>query len=161
METTSKRQSNLFSSIKFPELVLDLVIYLYILLFFYTAFSKMITYSSFVKILSELPLIGWMHLFLASFIIVLEVLFGLLLIFPKTRIKGLWVSLFLMVCFTIYLGYHIMVRSKLPCSCGGVISGMTWPQHFLFNIAFILMAIIGLLVNYWLTKLKISTRGNR
>lgn len=161
METTSKRPVNFFGSFKFSELVLDLVIYLYILLFFYTAFSKMITYRSFVKVLSELPLIGGIHLFLAGFLIGLEVAFGLLLIFPKTRIKGLWGALILMSCFTVYLGYHIMVRSKLPCSCGGVVSGMTWPQHLIFNMAFILMAIIGLLINNRLTKLKISTRGSR
>jgi len=128
-------------------LIVDLGVYSYILLFFYTAFSKLITFPSFLKVLSDLPLIGQWHELLAVGVIFLEIFLGMLLVFPKTRIIGLWMSLGLMILFTLYLAYHVMVRSKLPCSCGGVISGMTWPQHVAFNVGFILLAGFGLLAD--------------
>ncbi|RQO77791.1 hypothetical protein DBR40_07390 [Pedobacter sp. KBW01] len=159
MKTITQR--NIFTRTKAWETALDLITYLYVLLFFYTACSKMITYSSFNKILSELPYLASLHAILAPAFIGLEVVLGILLIIPRTRIKGLWGAMLLMMVFTVYLGYNIIERTKLPCSCGGVISGMTWPHHLLFNSAFIAMAIAGLYINNRLKQTKISTRGHR
>lgn len=129
------------------EYLIDLAVYAYVLLFFYTAFSKIITYAAFLKVLSDLPMIGGIHQYVAGTVIGLEIGFGMLLVVPRSRITGLWLSLGLMLLFTVYLGYHVMVHSKLPCSCGGVISGMTWPMHVAFNIAFILLALSALWMN--------------
>ena len=142
------------------ELVVDFTAYAYILLYFYTAFSKLITYSSFLKVLSDLPVIGDWHELVAIALILIEIVFGLLLVFPKTRLLGLWLSLGLMMTFTFYLSYHIMVNSKLLCSCGGVISGMSWPQHVVFNAGFIFAGAVALIINKDYT-IKIFSRGSR
>ncbi|MCX2477176.1 hypothetical protein OQZ33_22775 [Pedobacter sp. MC2016-05] len=147
MDTKFQNSPQKNSSLKWMGLIVDLAVYSYILLFFYTAFSKLITYSAFLKVLSDLPLIGAWHQAIAMLVIFLEVLFGVLLVIPGGRIKGLWMSLGLMMLFTFYLGYHVMLRSKLPCSCGGVISGMTWPQHVAFNVGFILLAVAGIMAD--------------
>jgi hypothetical protein len=34
----------------------------------------------------------------------------------------------------------------LPCSCGGVIKKLTWPQHLAFNIFFLLIAMTGIIL---------------
>ncbi|MFF5380774.1 MauE/DoxX family redox-associated membrane protein [Pedobacter suwonensis] len=145
----------------YRELFFDLTAYLYILLFVYTAVSKIITYPFFLKILSGLPMVGDYYPLLAIFIISAELILGILLIVPKSRYSGLKGSLGLMLVFTIYLAYHIWTGTTLPCSCGGVISQMTWLQHLLFNMGFIMLALVTLIINTRNFKTKISTRGNR
>jgi hypothetical protein len=68
---------------------------------------------------------------------------GLLLI-RRTRRIGLFVSLALMVSFTLYLAFMLGTEKHLPCSCGGVMSAMSWGQHLVFNIFFTIVPIIGL-----------------
>ena len=70
-----------------------------------------------------------------------ELLAAALLLFSKTRLKGIVLSLFLLISFTIYIAlvklyyfYHI------PCPCGGLISKLSWEGHFVFNMVFILLA---------------------
>ncbi len=147
MQTTFSKRPGSVKTFSWKELVIDLAVYSHILLFFYTAFSKLITYPSFLKVLSDLPVIGEWHELMALTVIFSEILFGLLLIFPVSRIRGLWCALSLMILFTLYLGYHIAVRSKLPCSCGGVISGLSWPEHVIFNMGFILLGVAGLIAD--------------
>lgn len=147
MQTTFSKRPGGAKAFSWKELVIDLAVYSHILLFFYTAFSKLITYPSFLKVLSDLPVIGEWHELMALTVIFSEILFGLLLIFPASRILGLWCALSLMILFTLYLAYHIAVRSKLPCSCGGVISGLSWPEHVIFNMGFILLGVAGLIAN--------------
>ena len=162
MQTTLSNHPRSNKQGNWHELVIDLAVYSHILLFFYTAFSKLITYPSFLKVLSDLPVIGQWHELMALTVIFSEILFGLLLIFPASRIRGLWCALSLMILFTLYLGYHIAVKSKLPCSCGGVISGLSWPQHVIFNIGFILLGVAGILADKKLRAInKIFSRGSR
>lgn len=161
MQTTFSNHPRSNKSGNWQELVIDFAVYSHILLFFYTAFSKLITYPSFLKVLSDLPVIGEWHELIGLAVIFSEILFGLLLIFPVSRIPGLWCSLSLMILFTLYLGYHIAVKSKLPCSCGGVISGLSWPEHVIFNMGFILLGIAGLFANSKLRMIKIFSRGSR
>jgi hypothetical protein len=147
MEATDYKNVHRLKGKLFYNALLDVISYSYILLFFYTAISKIITYSTFRKVLSDLPLIGGYYEYVAFGIILSEMVIGTMLIIPKWRVAGINAALLLMVVFTIYLGYHILTRSKLPCSCGGVISGMTWHQHLAFNTGFIFLAITGLYIN--------------
>jgi hypothetical protein len=51
-----------------------------------------------------------------------------------------------MTAFTLYIGYMVSFAEKLPCSCGGVISKMTWNQHLVFNIFFTLLSLLGVIL---------------
>jgi hypothetical protein len=66
---------------------------------------------------------------------------------PRTRKLGLYISLGLMMAFTGYISYMMIFIPDLPCSCGGVISKMTWGQHLIFNVFFMLLALTGILLN--------------
>jgi hypothetical protein len=46
-----------------------------------------------------------------------------------------------MIAFTIYIGAIMIFYKELPCSCGGIISALSWPAHLIFNGVFILFAI--------------------
>ncbi|MNL57445.1 hypothetical protein D3C87_1810090 [compost metagenome] len=113
----------------------------------YTAASKLFTISSFASTLAKSPLIGNMNYVVAWGIPIIEVIISIVLIFPSFRRVGLYAALTLMVAFTLYLIYMILSDSKLPCHCGGVISTMSWQQHIWFNMAFIVLAITGLVID--------------
>jgi len=126
---------------------IEIISSLFILLFVYTAVSKLIDFRHFRYTLRTAPMIREYGNILAWLIPVAEITISTLLFFPKTRKVGLWGSLFLMLAFTGYLTYMIFFSEVRPCSCGGVIEKMTWNQHFIFNIFFTLLAGLGLWLN--------------
>jgi len=71
-----------------------------------------------------------------------EIVICLLLIFTRTKKAGYYLSLLALVLFTVYIIYILVAyTNNLPCACGGVISLLSWKQHLLFNIFFILITI--------------------
>ena len=115
-----------------------------IFLFAYTAGSKLIDSKGFIAVLSQVPLIGRGAGVVAILLPLAELLIALLLIFERTRLLGLWASLVLLVLFTVYLGYMVLFVAHLPCSCGGVVSRMSWRQHVVFNSGLIVLTMIGI-----------------
>lgn len=127
--------------------IVDVIAALLILLFTYTAISKLMALELFRFNLSESPGIGAHSSWLYITIPAVELIIAALLFFPSTRLKGLCASLVLMFSFTVYVGYMISTGGSLPCSCGGVISAMTWQQHLYFNIFFTLAALAGIILH--------------
>jgi hypothetical protein len=124
-------------------LIIEIISGLFILLYIYTAVSKLNQLETFESVISRSPLIEGKAHFTARAIPIVEILVSLLLFLPFTRLLGLYSSLALMVAFTAYLAYIIKFAPHLPCSCGGVIGSLTWQQHLVFNVFFTLLAIIG------------------
>jgi methylamine utilization protein MauE len=65
---------------------------------------------------------------------------------PKTRLLGLYASFSLMTMFTAYIIAILRFSEFIPCSCGGVLSHMSWIQHLWFNVAFIFFALTGIIL---------------
>jgi len=124
--------------------IVNLISYLFILLFLYTATSKILTFRDFKHVLGQSVLVGRYNTLIAWTIPTAEIIIGILLIFPKTKKSGLIASLALMVIFTAYLTYMINSGSRLPCRCGGVISGLSWKNHIIFNFILTALAALGL-----------------
>jgi uncharacterized membrane protein len=122
----------------------ELVTGLLILLFIYTATSKLLDFSTFRHVLSRSPLIGNKAPVVAWILPLIEILISMILILPRTRRIGLWSSFALMLTFTGYVAYMLVYAPQLPCSCGGVIKQMTWKQHLVFNITYTLIAFLGI-----------------
>ena len=125
-------------------LITELVIGSLILLYIYTASSKLLDFGSFRHVLSRSPLIGNIAPVVAWILPTAEILISLLLILPQTRRIGLWCSFVLMLAFTGYVGYMLAFTPHLPCSCGGVLKQMTWKQHLVFNITYSIIALLGI-----------------
>lgn len=117
---------------------------LLILLFAYTAISKLFIYRAFTRTLSESPLIHNGADTIAWLLPATELIVVLLLFFEGTRRVGMYASLLLLVLFTLYLLYMVLFVADLPCSCGGVLSKMSWQQHVFFNLFFIVVNLIGI-----------------
>lgn len=120
--------------------------YLIILLFGYTAFSKVefftanhtIDVSSFRTAMFKSPAIRPYVDQLKYIIPAAEFLICLLLLFNKTKLIGYYASLLLFAMFTGYIVYMFTHYPILPCTCGGVITKLSWKNHLLLNIGFIL-----------------------
>lgn len=139
-------------------LITDLISALFILLFVYTATTKLIEHDNFKAVIAQSPLIGETANILSWLLPILELFTAMLLFFPSIRKWGFTSSLILMLIFTLYITYMISFAKNLPCSCGGVISLMTWSQHLVFNIFFTTLAAIAL----WFTlKNKLFIAINR
>lgn len=123
-----------------------------ILLFMYTAASKLLSYKTFVfQIqLAPFPLIGTLAPFLGWAVPITEIVFVLLLYLNRTRYWGMIGSFVLMVSFETYISWmklmEIQTGVRLPCTCGGIISNMGWTTHLLFNAVFIFL--LGLSIYY-------------
>jgi hypothetical protein len=117
--------------------IIETITSLLVFLFLYTALSKFVDHALFVEVLGKSPLLGSIKNLVSWTIPITEIILVVLLIIPKTRLRGLWGSLALLSLFTMYLIYMVIFTPKLPCSCGGVISNLSWGQHIFLNITFI------------------------
>lgn len=75
-----------------------------------------------------------------------EIIIAGLLIFKKTRLIGLLASFFLMLVFTGYVYAMLHYSYYIPCSCGGVLAALSWENHLIFNIAYTILALIGIIL---------------
>lgn len=137
--------------------VLETISLLFILLFVYTAVSKFIDYENFRAVIGQSPLLTRFAPILAIVVPIAEITIALMLVVPRYRRAGLYASFAMMTLFTTYIIVLITFSEKVPCSCGGVISQMSWQQHLYFNIFFVLLALLGM----WLyTKQPGNTSGS-
>jgi hypothetical protein len=124
----------------------EIISALFIILFIYTAISKFINFETFKFQLGRSPFLTKISGLIAWFIPLIELSIAILLLIKKTRLIGLYMSFSLMLLFTYYIYAMLHFSYFVPCSCGGVLSLMSWKQHLLFNILFSLAALSGILI---------------
>lgn len=110
-----------------------------ILLFTYTALSKLGNLTSFRSTIAASPLFNGLGSQLSLTIPLAELATALLIFIPRTIWFGLRLSFVLLLLFTSYLVYMLLFVPELPCSCGGVLQALSWKQHLWFNGSFILL----------------------
>jgi len=115
-----------------------------VLLFVYAAVSKLIAFDTFKIQLGLSPLLGGFAAMLAWAIPMIELLIAGLLMIGTAQTEGLYCSLILMSAFTIYLILMLMFSKHIPCSCGGILQGLSWKIHTLFNLFVIGLILIGI-----------------
>jgi hypothetical protein len=120
---------------------------LLVLLFVYAAASKLMDFPKFRTELGKSPLLTSFANLVAWTIPLLELTIALLLSFARTRLLGLYASFTLMVLFTAYIFYILRFSPYVPCSCGGVLQKLNWTTHLYFNIFFILISALGVLIH--------------
>ncbi|MFB9080216.1 MauE/DoxX family redox-associated membrane protein [Flavobacterium procerum] len=135
-------------SSRFKKIIVDVVCLLYILLFVYAAVSKILDFEKFQVQLGQSPLFsafaGWISwsVLLSEFIIVF------FLLIPKTKMRALYAGFCLMSMFSAYIFIMLYFSSFIPCSCGGILEKMSWTQHLIFNLLFVLLAGVALWIDY-------------
>jgi hypothetical protein len=120
---------------------------LFFALFVYAAASKLNDFEKFRSQLGQSPLLTSFARFVAWAIPTIELVISGMLCFNKSRLNGLYASFALMTLFTLYILVITQYSVYVPCSCGGLLQSMSWNQHLLFNIIFVCIAIIGVLIH--------------
>jgi putative oxidoreductase len=129
------------------KIIIEIISSLLILLFLYASVSKWLAFRTFIGEMNNQPFPNWMTPFIVWSIPFIEVLIAIGLIFEKTRVQSFYASLILMLAFTIYTVAILLHAFKyIPCSCGGVIRKLTWPQHLFFNLFFVGISILGIIL---------------
>jgi hypothetical protein len=126
--------------------IVEIISYLFIFLFLYTGISKLIDIKHFVSQIKQSPLIEPWSTWIAIIIPSVEIFISIMLLFPRWRIAGLYGCLALMVMFATYIIAILQFGNQVPCSCGGIISRMSWQTHRIFNIVFVFLAIIAIIL---------------
>jgi len=137
--------------------IIETVCLLYILLFVYAAVSKLLDFENFQVQLGQSPLLSAFASWVSWAVPMIEILIALTLLIPRYRVVGLFAAFSLMVMFTSYIIIILNFSSFVPCSCGGILEKLGWTEHLVFNSAFVLLALIGILM---LTSTK-STNNRR
>lgn len=83
---------------------------------------------------------------------IVELLIVLMLFIPKIMLSGLYASLSLMLLFTVYITVILTSGEKVPCACGGILQDMSWAEHLVFNVAFVLLGIFGIILKQKLSN---------
>lgn len=125
-------------------LILDVISTLLIILFVYTAVSKLINYNGFVWKLGTSPIVSVSPVLFSILIPAAELITSGLLLTQRYKKWGLYSAFALMSLFTLYVAYMLLFASRLPCTCGGIIKMMTWKQHLVFNTIFTILAFIAI-----------------
>ena len=123
--------------------IMDIITALVILLFLYASFSKIFDLWYFKYDLAKQPFPKWLQKVLVWAIPFSEVFISVLLMVKRTRLPGLYLALFLMLLFTGYTAAILLhFFAFVPCGCGGVIRMLSWPQHLVFNLFFVVIIIL-------------------
>ena len=133
-------------NLKFRNILPDIIAYLYVLLFVYASVSKLIDFENFKVQLGQSPLLSPFAGTISLTVPVIELAIAAALLLSNYRYIGLFAGFGLMVMFTAYIYIILNYSEFVPCSCGGILEKMGWKEHLVFNIAFVALAAIAVLV---------------
>jgi uncharacterized membrane protein YphA (DoxX/SURF4 family) len=144
---------------KIQKLLLETVCLLYVLLFVYAAVSKLLDFENFQIQLGQSPLLSPFASWVSWLVPSIELIIAVLLLIPKWRVIVLFAACSLMMMFTTYIFIILNYSSFVPCSCGGILEKMGWREHLFFNGCFVLLAVLGLLIekeqnHSWICKMR-------
>ncbi len=129
---------------KHVQILILLSSYSYAFLFYYASLSKLLDFENFQVQLAQSPLLSAYAGIISYLIIIVELIISILLFTSKYRLIGLYGSLFLMTSFSVYIYIILNYSDFIPCSCGGILEKLGWNEHFIFNICFAIIGIIGI-----------------
>lgn len=128
------------------QLAIEIICFLFVLLFVYAALMKWMDIQKFNVQLSQSPLLMPFANWFVWIVPGLELIISVLLIVKSTRLIGLYAAFTLMTMFTAYIVVILTFANHVPCSCGGILEKMGWTEHLVFNIAFVLLALAGVVL---------------
>lgn len=118
------------------------------LTFIHTAVSKFLDFKGFHLDMDNQPFPDSFTPFLTWFLPITEISIVLLFLFESTRQLGLYISATLMLAFTAYTALVLLhVFKYVPCSCGGIVEYLSWPQHLALNVFLLSVNIVAIWIN--------------
>jgi thiol-disulfide isomerase/thioredoxin len=131
--------------------IIEAIALVFVILFLYTGINKFMDYYIFKEQIALTPILSQVASWIAIILPSIEIIVSVILFLPKTRIKGLYASLILMLLFIGYIVYILNFNEHLPCSCGGFIQALSWKQHLWFNGILTVLLILAIYLSGKLT----------
>lgn len=133
---------------KARSIIIEIIVFLFIVMFLYASVSKLSHYqTSYLQMVNQ-PFPDQIAGFMTWFVPAIEILICIGLAITRTRLLALYVATILMTIFTGYVVYiWFYMDGAIPCSCGGAISSLSWPQHIYFNSFFVIIGLIGMVLH--------------
>lgn len=113
-------------------------------LFALSAYEKFTDLERFTAGLAKVKWIGPYAAFVAIAVPIVELIISVLLVIPATQKLGLWAFATLLFVFTLYIASMLLWAEKLPCHCNLILEKLSFGEHLVFNIGFILLALWGI-----------------
>jgi uncharacterized membrane protein YphA (DoxX/SURF4 family) len=129
------------------KIAIEIIAFLFILLFTYASFNKLLDYQKFTIQIGQSPLLTGFGGSIPWMVITVELLVAVLLMIPRFRLFAFFGAFSLMVMFTAYIVTILNFSSYVPCSCGGVIQKLGWTGHLVFNGVFMLLGVTAILLH--------------
>ncbi|WP_235884432.1 MauE/DoxX family redox-associated membrane protein [Pedobacter hiemivivus] len=146
METTMNNQrSRVLFSDKTKQIIVEVICYLFVLLWIYAATNKILDFEKFKVQIGQSPILTDYALIVPYLIPSIEIIIAVLVLIKRTLLIGLYASFGLMLMFTIYIFIILNFAEKIPCSCGGILEKMGWTEHLIFNIGFVVLSLIAII----------------
>lgn len=121
--------------------------YAFILLWGYAASIKLLNWEQSRREMHLQPFPDWMGDILFWLVPLVELVLVYLLIHQHTVKRGIQLSVITLSVFTAYLLLAVgKAFGKIPCACGGILSHMGYREHIVFNLLFIAVGIITLVL---------------
>ncbi len=121
----------------------EIIAILLIGLFGLTALDKAIRFERFYSELGKSPFLMNYARAVAVGTPLVEAIAAWMLAMDKWRLKGLYLSVFLMSLFTAYIYMLLNYSYYTPCLCSAALESLSWEEHLIFNIVFLMLAMIG------------------
>ena len=152
---------------KIAKITIEIIECLFIILFTYTGLNKLLDLDTFQFQTHRSPYLENISTLVSYTIPTAELLTVLAIMISKFRTipaKG-WIfnwlrkngakleyfgicgAYFLMSLFTGYVWLMLHRAYYLPCSCGGILSAMSWDDHLKFNAFFTILAVVATLLS--------------
>jgi hypothetical protein len=128
------------------EVLIDVVSALFVVLFVYAAVTKLIDYDKFRVQIGQSPLLTAFAGTVAWMVPAVEIIVAGLLTVLRFRLLGLYASFSLMVMFTAYIVVITRFSEYVPCSCGGVLEKLSWNDHLVFNLVFVVLGFVAIVL---------------
>ncbi len=132
--------------------IIEVISFFLIVLWIYAAVSKLLQFENFRVRLSQFPFIGEYAEILVWLVPGVEIVIALLFFFQRFKDEAFLASTTLLLIFTAYISAVINFADSIPCSCNGVLPSLSWKEHILFNLGFLVLALAGLAMSPQLKK---------
>lgn len=127
-------------------ILIEVICAAFILLFIYAGVSKLRDFEKFSIELAKSPILNPIASWVVIVIPLIEIALSVFLMIKSLRLVALYVSFSLMILFSAYIVAILKFSSYIPCTCGGVLQNMSWREHLAFNIGFVGLGAIGVLI---------------
>lgn len=140
------------------EFVLQVLTFALLCLWIYVGSKKVFTYSEFRASMIKQPFADQYGIVLSYMLPVLELSIGILFIFERAKTLGLWLTILLMLIFSVYITLALLdTWGSIPCDC--ILEfPISWKAHLWINGVITIASIAGLMLD---RKIKNPSRLTR